>query len=187
MLNEPNFSENPPDSSSLLPSARRETPYPLRDYLNGFPHAFKCAIVSGIQIQRSTLGAHSTRSISTSIAFLNNVPLLEVCKVATWASVHTFAKTQCNHRALQNWRSSGCHSTYLRDSNYSEVLPPLRGALLYSYLKWSTCRDTHLKELPLLHEVSNLSFLDKGTWNRNRVLIVSSFFTLVMALSLSLK
>ena len=36
--------------------------------------------------------AHSTRSVSTSMAALNGVSISEICKAATWSSSYIFAK-----------------------------------------------------------------------------------------------
>ncbi|XP_078539962.1 uncharacterized protein LOC144824853 [Lissotriton helveticus] len=60
-------------------------------------------IVSCIQLcyqkANKTLGgkpkAHSTRGKAATTALLRNVPIAEICKAATWKSVHTFAKHYC--------------------------------------------------------------------------------------------
>lgn len=46
----------------------------------------------------TAIRAHSTFSLSISIAFLNDVPIANICKVATWAWIDTFA---C-HYAITN-------------------------------------------------------------------------------------
>lgn len=57
--------------------------------------------------------AHSTRGKAATVAFLHNVPMAEICKAATWKSVHTFtryycldsdsrADTQVGHASLRN-------------------------------------------------------------------------------------
>lgn len=40
----------------------------------------------------TSVRAHSTRSMLTSVAFLRYVSLTDICKADTWASEHTFAK-----------------------------------------------------------------------------------------------
>ncbi|KAJ1121780.1 hypothetical protein NDU88_000299 [Pleurodeles waltl] len=39
--------------------------------------------------------AHSTRGKAATAALLNNVPISEICKAATWKSVHTFTRHYC--------------------------------------------------------------------------------------------
>lgn len=39
--------------------------------------------------------AHSTRGKAATVAFLQDVPLSEICKAATWSSVHTFTQHYC--------------------------------------------------------------------------------------------
>lgn len=43
----------------------------------------------------STPKAHSTRGKATTAAFLRNVPIAEICRAATWRSVHTFTRHYC--------------------------------------------------------------------------------------------
>lgn len=42
--------------------------------------------------------AHSTRAIAATTAFLSGVPLLDICRAATWRSTHTFTKFYCVDR-----------------------------------------------------------------------------------------
>ncbi|KAG6937283.1 hypothetical protein G0U57_010273 [Chelydra serpentina] len=46
--------------------------------------------------------AHSTRAQASSAAFLANVPLQEICRAATWASVHTFTTHYAINRHSRN-------------------------------------------------------------------------------------
>lgn len=39
--------------------------------------------------------AHSTRGKAATIAMLHNVPIQDICKAATWRSIHTFTRHYC--------------------------------------------------------------------------------------------
>ncbi|XP_078518308.1 uncharacterized protein LOC144782952 [Lissotriton helveticus] len=39
--------------------------------------------------------AHSTRKLGASMAFLGNIPLEDICRAATWTTIHTFTKHYC--------------------------------------------------------------------------------------------
>ncbi|XP_064422174.1 uncharacterized protein LOC135359979 [Latimeria chalumnae] len=54
-----------------------------------------CCDLEGVQVE-GRLTAYYTRGVSVSVANLQSVPMLEICRVATWSSVHTF----CRHYYL---------------------------------------------------------------------------------------
>ncbi|XP_064410353.1 uncharacterized protein LOC135354987 [Latimeria chalumnae] len=53
-----------------------------------------CYDLEGIQLE-GRLTAHSTRGVSASVANLQSVPVSEICRAATWSSVHTFCRHYC--------------------------------------------------------------------------------------------
>lgn len=59
-------------------------------------------------ISPAKLLAHSTRAQAASIAFLVQVPILDICKAATWSSLHTFTSQYAIsvQRQCQFWMGS---------------------------------------------------------------------------------
>lgn len=56
-------------------------------------------ITLAYQLSHKVLGgrpkAHSTRGKASTTALIKNVPISEICKAATWRSVHTFSRHYC--------------------------------------------------------------------------------------------
>ncbi|XP_064420364.1 uncharacterized protein LOC135359260 [Latimeria chalumnae] len=53
-----------------------------------------CYDLEGIPLE-GHLRAHSTRCVAASVVNLQSVPVSEICRAATWSSVHTFCKHYC--------------------------------------------------------------------------------------------
>ena len=49
----------------------------------------------------SKVQAHSSRSMATSTALFNSVSLPDICRAATWLSIHTFTKHYCLDASFQ--------------------------------------------------------------------------------------
>lgn len=52
--------------------------------------------------------AHSTRSKAASLAFLAQVPILDICKVTMWTPVHTFVSHYARFRHSRDDARFGC-------------------------------------------------------------------------------
>lgn len=95
---------------------------------------------------------HLTRAPSASIAFFNNVPIMDICKAATWAPAHIFTQ----HYAIEQHSSLDAlfGLNFIICHDYNSKGPLFHwGALLYSHLKQSAYRTLLEEEKKLIHPV----------------------------------
>ncbi|KAG6932311.1 hypothetical protein G0U57_021645 [Chelydra serpentina] len=77
-----------------------------------------CYDLAGVPTMHPT--AHSTRAQASSSAFLAHIPIQEICRAATWSSVHTFAS---HYAIVQHSRDAATFGSAVLNSAVSQSDP----------------------------------------------------------------
>ncbi|KAG6936020.1 hypothetical protein G0U57_013534, partial [Chelydra serpentina] len=77
-----------------------------------------CYDLAGVPTMHTT--AHSTRAQASSSAFLAHIPIQDICRAATWSSVHTFAS---HYAIVQHSRDDAAFGSAVLNSAVSQSDP----------------------------------------------------------------